>query len=328
MAFFLGENERAVADKAHLANKNAPELRELVERELAHNLADLGTTLTSIFGSEKPFASVETAINNLIEKIAGIVGVDNYESGTGSGGGNNSGTWAGSGSASGGNTTQGTTQGTNNTNKNTNKNANTDKQAEKSDRYTFIDKKSSYSKDKLKKNIETSIVDRLKYYDKDSSWDARAKYYSDLGGSGTYTGSTTQNKWLISKMKENGFAQGGTIGNLIKRTGEDGFVLARTGEEILSLEKIEALRDIFENINPAMPNLNLTKVPSIQRRDIAQNVSLGGITIEQVVANNPQEFVQQLKTVMSRDLNVQKMVQEISFGQGLGNNTMNVKKYM
>lgn len=169
---------------------------------------------------------------------------------------------------------------------------------------------------------------RLKYYDKDSSWDARAKYYSDLGGSGTYTGSATQNRWLISKMKENGFAKGGTIGNLIKRTGEDGFILARTGEEILSLEKIEALRGIFEKINPAMPNLNLTKVPTIQRKDVAQNVSLGGITIEQVVANNPQEFVQQLKTVMSRDINVQKMIQEINFGQGLGNNTMSVKKYL
>ena len=287
----------------------------------------LSTTLTSIFGSEKPFDSVVTAINNLIAKISESVGNPGDSKINGSNGGTNSGAGSGSGSGngSGGNNIN---NGTNNNANNTNKNANTDKQTEKSDRYMFLEKKSSYPKDELKKTMNVSVVDRLKYYDLDSSWDARAKYYSDLGGSGTYTGSASQNKWLISKMKENGFAKGGTIGNLIKRTGEDGFVLARTGEEILSLEKIEALRDIFEKINPAMPNLNLTKVPAIQRRDVAQNVNLGGITIEQVVANNPQEFVQQLKTVMSRDLNVQKMVQEISFGQGLGNNTMNVKKYM
>ena len=276
----------------------------------------LSTSLTTIFG-EKPFDGVTTAINNLIAKIDGYVGGNPGDSKVSGSSG------AGADSGSSGNTSQNVTQNT--TSNNTNNNANTVQKA-KSEKYTFIDKKSSYDKNKLAK--ETSIVDRLKYYDKDSSWDARAKYYSDLGGSGTYTGSATQNRWLISKMKENGFAKGGTIGNLIKRTGEDGFILARTGEEILSLEKIEALRDIFEKINPAMPNLNLTKVPTIQRRDVAQNVSLGGITIEQVVANNPQEFVQQLKTVMAKDQNVQKMVQEISFGQGLGNNTMSVKKYL
>lgn len=86
---------------------------------------------------------------------------------------------------------------------------------------------------------------RLKLHNFDSSKSARAGYYKAMGGSGTYVGSASQNNWMISEMKKHGFKQGGTIGKLIRSAGEDGFVLARTGEEILSKEKLIMLRMLY-----------------------------------------------------------------------------------
>ena len=70
----------------------------------------------------------------------------------------------------------------------------------------FIPKADSYPKNKLQK--ETSVVDRLKYNDFDSSFTARASYYSKLGGNGIYTGSSSQNTWMIQKMKGMGYQKG------------------------------------------------------------------------------------------------------------------------
>ena len=107
----------------------------------------LSTSLTTIFG-EKPFDGVTKAINDLIAKIDSYVGGNPGESKV------SGGTNSGSGASSSGGTTQKAANNTNNNN--TNKNANTN-QGSKSGKYTFIDKKSVYDKNKLAK--ETSIVD-------------------------------------------------------------------------------------------------------------------------------------------------------------------------
>lgn len=70
----------------------------------------------------------------------------------------------------------------------------------------FIYKKDSYPKSKL--SINTSIVDRLKYRDFDSSFSARTGYYSAMGLGSGYTGSASQNTRMISWMKANGYASG------------------------------------------------------------------------------------------------------------------------
>lgn len=70
----------------------------------------------------------------------------------------------------------------------------------------FVSKKDSYPKNKLRK--ETSIVDRLKYFNFDSSFARRKTYFSKMGGSGTYTGSAGQNTWMINQMKAHGYKKG------------------------------------------------------------------------------------------------------------------------
>lgn len=71
----------------------------------------------------------------------------------------------------------------------------------------LIDKYDSYPKSKL--SINTSIVDRLKYNNKDSSWQARSIYWSRLfPDSGAYIGSASQNTRLLNYLKGNGYSDG------------------------------------------------------------------------------------------------------------------------
>ena len=106
----------------------------------------LSTSLTTIFG-EKPFDGVTKAINDLIARIDSYVGGNPGDSKV------SGGTNSGSGASSSGGTTQ---KAANNTNATTSTTTNTN-QSSKSGKYTFIDKKSVYDKNKLAK--ETSIVD-------------------------------------------------------------------------------------------------------------------------------------------------------------------------
>lgn len=190
----------------------------------------------------------------------------------------------------------------------------------------FIKKKDSYPKGSL--NKETSIVDRLKYFDFDSSYYARSQYYSAMGGSGVYTSSASQNVWMVSEMRRNGFAKGGTIGELINKTGETGFVLARTGEEILSLEKINALGDAFAKMNPVINNMsNLYKdlipsnIPNIKDKE---NRTYNEIHLENVVLPNITNY-DEFKHKLLRDKDFEKGAQAVTINRFTGASSL--KKY-
>lgn len=49
---------------------------------------------------------------------------------------------------------------------------------------------------------------RLKYNDIDSSFGARADYYSAMGGDGEYYGSSDQNIWMLDQLKNHGYRKG------------------------------------------------------------------------------------------------------------------------
>lgn len=191
----------------------------------------------------------------------------------------------------------------------------------------FIHKRDSYPKNRL--DTQNSIVDRLKARDIDSSFSARAGYYSAMGGSGTYRGSSSQNRWMIQQMKAHGFKQGGTIGSLIKQTGEDGFVLARTGEEILSLEKIQALTKSFDSMNNLvknMYNLNPINTNLSTAKNQNQNVNLtfdGDIIMNGV--NNPEQFAEQLNHALRSDQTAYKIINQMTIGSLNGKNNLKYK---
>lgn len=181
----------------------------------------------------------------------------------------------------------------------------------------FVHKADSYPKSKLR--INSSIVDRLKLHNFDSSQSARSGYYKAMCGSGTYVGSASQNNWMISEMKKHGFKQGGTIGKLIRSTGEDGFVLARTGEEILSKEKLIMLKDALQYI-PQNYNIASTSLPKFTQKtsnsSVDVKVDFGGITMNGV--NNPEEFV----TELQKSKRFEKIVQSITVDTAMGKNSL------
>ena len=130
---------------------------------------------------------------------------------------------------------------------------------------------------------------------------------------------------MLKQMKKNGFAQGGTIGELIKSSGEDGFVLARTGEEILSLDKIKELKYAFSYIDPIVDNIKNMTTPNLSILDsvrpISYEISIGDIQMHGV--NNPSEFAQQLKDSIKNNKSVRESLQDVTLGEALGRNSLN-----
>lgn len=168
----------------------------------------------------------------------------------------------------------------------------------------------------------TSIVDRLKYHNFDPSWSAVAGYYSKLGGSGTYTGSYSQNTWLIQKMREMGYAKGGTIGKLIDKSGEDGFVLARSGEEILSLDKLKLASDMVDKLidfTKFTPNVGAIK--GMTYSDNSENNVTFNFNLPNVTDSN--SFLKEVQT----NKKLQKAIQSVTIGQAMNGNSLDVKRF-
>ena len=181
----------------------------------------------------------------------------------------------------------------------------------------FIKKSDSYPKNKL--NRETSIVDRLKYSNFDSSFSARSQYYTAMGGSGVYTGSSSQNRWMINQMKANGYARGGFIGDMIRAAGEDGIALVRRGEGIIPTNMVPEWNALIHHL----PQLNNSMLGSIGQHSQKEIMSIGDINVSFELPNvqNYSEFM----TQMQNDSNFERMIQDMTLGVALGGHSM--KKY-
>lgn len=181
----------------------------------------------------------------------------------------------------------------------------------------FVSK--TYAKQNL--NPETSIVDRLKSKNINADFSYRSQYYRAMGGSGVYTGSASQNRWMLSQMKSHGFAQGGTIGNLIRATGEDGFILARKGEGILTPENMKMLENVMVTMNPIVNSLaKLPSLPDVRKPNGDMQVTFGDIQMYGV--NNPVEFEKQLLHHMKNSRPIRKVMKDTTIGEALGKNPM------
>ena len=199
----------------------------------------------------------------------------------------------------------------------------------------FYHLEDDYPKDLLE--VDSSIVDRLKYNDIDSSFGARADYYSAMGGDGEYYGSSDQNIWMLDQLKSHGYKNGtksATAG--IHRTDEKGL-----GSEVIFSKKYGTLRKLdtgdmvfnadqvekLWNLSKGMPNMfvdNLgAKLPDIS--NISNNlankvdVSYGDVTLTFPNVHNYEDFMKQAQ----QDPKFEKMVQNMTLGQTLGRNSLN-----
>ncbi|WP_346961243.1 phage tail tape measure protein [Clostridium sp.] len=189
----------------------------------------------------------------------------------------------------------------------------------------FIHKKDYYPKNQL--DINHSIVDRLKYHDFDSSFSAARSYYVSmgLGSASSYRGSASQNVAMINWMKKNGFSQGGTLGKAIKASGETGFFLGRSGEEVLSIPKLELASGMVDKLitaNTLLPDLKSIKPIQLTSdiKFIVEEMSLPNVT-------NSQEFANEFITVLKNNNNIQNAIRSVSTDLLIGKNSLSVKKF-
>lgn len=203
-----------------------------------------------------------------------------------------------------------------------------------SDGVNWIYSPDSYPKDRL--NIENSIVDRIKWHDYDSSFSARAGYYEQMGNDDTYYGTSEQNIQMLEYMKSHGLKKGSkSAPGGLTLTDEEGL-----GSEVIfskkygTLRKLDAGDMVFNadqveklwNLSKGMPNMfvdNLgAKLPDIS--NISNNlankvdVSYGDVTLSFPNVHNYEDIMKQ----MQKDPKAEKMIQEMTFGQTLGRNSL------
>ena len=203
-----------------------------------------------------------------------------------------------------------------------------------SDGVDWIYSPDSYPKDRL--NIENSIVDRIKWHDYDSSFSARAGYYEQMGNDDTYYGTSEQNIQMLEYMKSHGLKKGSkSAPGGLTLTDEEGL-----GSEVIFSKKYGTLRKLdtgdmvfnadqvekLWNLSKGMPNMfvdNLgAKLPDIP--NISNNlankvdVSYGDVTLTFPNVHNYEDIMKQ----MQKDPKAEKMIQEMTFGQTLGRNSL------
>ncbi len=200
----------------------------------------------------------------------------------------------------------------------------------------FYHLEDDYPKDLLE--IDTSIVDRLKANDIDSSFGARADYYSAMGGDGEYYGSSDQNIWMLDQLKSHGYRKGtksATAG--IHRTDEDGLgsevIFSKkygtlrkldTGDMVFNKDQVEKLWNLSKGIttpNMYMDNLGakLPDIPNISNNLANKvDVSYGDVSLSFPNVHNYEDFMKQAQ----QDPKFEKMVQNMTLGQTLGRNSL------
>lgn len=263
-------------------------------QSLTSGLSNVSNSLNSgLGGVSTSIAGTTTAIDNLIGKIAGITGTsaDNTNAGTNAANNNKADDKSSNASTNGSvnNKPSSYNPSNDNSNKPTSNNSTPDSVPSASDDTKtgkspldniLISKKDYYPKGSL--NIETSVVDRLKYKDKDSSFSARAMYWNKIFG-GAYTGSSSQNTKLLNYLKSNGYKSGTSNAakgyhwtqedgeELIYRT-SDGAVLTPLGQGdmVFDNESSKRLWELANNPEGFMQKYNIA--PSIISAMLPQHV--------------------------------------------------------
>lgn len=106
------------------------------------------------------------------------------------------------------------------------------------------------------------------------------------------------------------YAKGGLIGNAIKKTGEDGIILARSGEEVLSIERVKQMQEVFKLMKP------LTESNGGVLKNFGTNTTVNGMSVSFALpnVNNYEDFVRKAKN----DPSFEKLVQNMTIGNALG----------
>lgn len=176
----------------------------------------------------------------------------------------------------------------------------------------FRYKKDYYPKNKL--NVNSSIVDRLKSHDFDSSMSACRELYNYWGGGGYYSGTYSQNVWLLNKMRSAGYRRGSRsvpisgpdfvhAGEIVIRKSDGGILVPlQRGDGVIPSGLTENLWDLAERAPQLLSGAGLylpapgrAHQPSGERGLQAQ-FSFG--TLLNIEGNADKDIVDELKSAL------------------------------
>lgn len=179
-----------------------------------------------------------------------------------------------------------------------------------------------------------SIVDMLKLNNFDSSWEARGRYYDELGGDGEYYGGDDQNEWLLQKLHESGYAKGSKNilndeiswthdGEIIRKS--DGGLLRQLdgGTTIVPKLASDNLYDFGMNPSSYISNLKTPDVTSVNK-NVSPSIS---VNVEKIVTPNPTDFTEQLVNSVSSNKNVQNLLVDATISRMQGKSVKELAKY-
>lgn len=158
---------------------------------------------------------------------------------------------------------------------------------------------------------------RLKYHDIKSDFNTRKSYFYAMGGTGNYTGSSSQNHWMVEQLKIHGYRVGtksATKGiHLVNEEAKEiGISQGRLvdfsgGEPVFNGDMTSKLWDFakdptsfLQNLSPVMPKFTNTNTSS--------SVDVGGVNIVMNGVNDVETFSKQLRQSLAEDVRTQKMV--------------------
>ena len=189
-------------------------------------------------------------------------------------------------------------------------------------------------------NIDSSVIDRLKWNSFASNFAARSQYYDQMGGEGQYYGTYDQNVFMLDYLKSHGLkkgtksAPGGiTLTDELKPGSEVIFskkygTLRQldAGDMVFNKDQVEKLWNLSKGIttpNMYIDNLG-AKLPDIP--NMSNNLSnkvdvqFGDVTLSLPNVQNYEDFMKQ----MVKDKRFVKAIQEGTLGQVLGRNSLNM----
>lgn len=186
----------------------------------------------------------------------------------------------------------------------------------------FVHRNDSYPKNRL--NRYGSIVDALKYFNYDSSFSQRANYFRQMGGSGTYRGSASQNMWMLQKFRKiKGYASGGIVGdieNIIRGNGDDHLT-------INTLKKGEAVLDpsttkIIQKLNTTAPMIN-NIISGMNERG---NVKVDNVHVDINLPNV--KSYKDFRNELINDKQFDKAINDMVSTTLMGGNSLSKRRYM
>jgi len=193
----------------------------------------------------------------------------------------------------------------------------------------FIHRSSDTAKNKL--NINTSIMDRLKYHDFDWSFNTCGMYYSKMGFNDHYRGTAEQNINMLNWMKSHGLYRGGEIGDLIDKTNDTGFALVKTGETVLTEQATRNLKDALNLINPFVESVRKMSEDFVNESmsNVSNEQNVGNVTldIDNITLPNVKNY-DEFKTALLSDSHFEKVMGQAMADKMMGGNSLNKFRFM